>query len=118
VKLLLDEMWSPVIAQQLRRRGYDVIAVVEREDLRSVHDDALFEISQRELRIIVTDNSDDFCRIAAAARVSGRSHIGLVVTNDRRFSRHHPRIIGNMVTALSALLDEDPDLTNVEHWLY
>ena len=120
MKLLLDEMWSPVIAQQPRRRGYDVVAVVERDDLRmrSISDDALLEVSQSESRIIVTDNSDDFCRIAAEARSSGHGHIGLIVTNDRRFSRHHPRIIGNMVNALSALLDEDPDLTNREYWLY
>lgn len=118
MKLLLDEMWLPVIAAQLRRRGYDVVAVVERAELRSALDDVLFEVSQRESRIIVTDNGDDFCRIAADARGSGRGHIGLILTNDRRFSRHHPRIIGNMVTALSALLEDDPDLTNQEHWLY
>ena len=111
-------MWSPVIAQQLRRRGYDVVAVVERDDLRTKHDEFLFEVSQSESRIIVTDNTDDFCAIAADARDSGRDFFGMILTTDQRFSRHHPRIIGNMVTALSALLDEAPDLTNVEHWLY
>jgi hypothetical protein len=111
-------MWSPVIAQQLRRRGYDVVAVVERDDLRSAQDKALFAISQQQSRVIVTDNTDDFCSIAADALSRGRDHIGLILTTDRRFSRHHPRIIGNMVTALSELLDEDPDLTNTEYWLY
>jgi predicted nuclease of predicted toxin-antitoxin system len=118
VKLLLDEMWSPVIAEQLRHRGFDVVAVVERDDLRTKHDDFLFDFSQSESRIIVTDNTDDYCAIAADARDSGRDFIGMILTTDRRFSRHHPRIIGNMVTALSALLDEDPDLTNREYWLY
>ncbi len=76
MKLLLDEMWSPVIAVQLRRRGYDVVAVVERNDLRCALDGVLCEVAQRE-----------------------------------------SRIIGNMVTALSVLLDDDPDLANQEHWL-
>jgi Domain of unknown function (DUF5615) len=30
VKLLLDEMWSPEIAAQLRLHGHDVVAVTER----------------------------------------------------------------------------------------
>ena len=118
MKLLLDEMWSHVIAEQLRRRGHDVVAVVERDDLRGAPDDVLFQVARRESRVIVTDNSDDFCPIAADERDSGRNYVGLIITTDRRVSRHHPRIIGNMVTALSALLDEDPDLTNWEYWLY
>jgi hypothetical protein len=33
VKLLVDQMWPAVLAEQLGRRGHDVIAVLEREDL-------------------------------------------------------------------------------------
>jgi hypothetical protein len=45
VKLLLDEMWPPSIAVQLRRRGHDVEAVAERADLRGQADDAVFSVA-------------------------------------------------------------------------
>ena len=118
MKLLLDEMWSPVIVEQLRLRGHDVVAVVERPDLRRLPDAELFTIAQRESRVIITENSDDFCPIANEERLRGGTFCGLVLTHDRQFSRHDPRIIGRMVTALDRLLTDDPDLTNREHWLY
>lgn len=48
-----------VIGEQLRS-GYDVIAVTEREDLRSASDQALFERARGEGRVIVTENIEDF----------------------------------------------------------
>lgn len=50
LKLLLDAMWSPDIAEQLRRRGYDVIAVVEHQELREQPDAVLFAYARREGR--------------------------------------------------------------------
>ena len=48
MKLLVDQMWPAVLAEQLRRRGHDVIAVLEREDLLHTEDDAVFEAARRE----------------------------------------------------------------------
>jgi predicted nuclease of predicted toxin-antitoxin system len=50
VKILLDEMWSPEIARQLRSRGFDVVAVVERSDLRSASDDDVLAVARLEER--------------------------------------------------------------------
>jgi uncharacterized protein with PIN domain len=116
VKILLDEMWSPEIARQLRSRGFDVVAVVERSDLRSASDDDVLAVARLEQRVLLTDNVRDFRRIVAAF-ADENSHAGLILTDRRRFNRHDPRVIGPIVTALSVLLDEDPDLTNREYWL-
>jgi predicted nuclease of predicted toxin-antitoxin system len=39
VRLLLDEMLSPQIARNLRERGHDVMAIKERAEWVSLHDD-------------------------------------------------------------------------------
>ncbi|MEX2314937.1 MAG: DUF5615 family PIN-like protein [Thermomicrobiales bacterium] len=111
----MDEMWSPAIAEQLRQRGFDVVAVAERPDLRSKSDDVVFATAQRERRAFMTDNARDL-RLIAAAYLND-SHAGLILTDKRRFNRHDPRVVGPIVTAHSRLLEEDPDLTNREHWL-
>jgi hypothetical protein len=117
VKLLLDEMWTQIIAEQLRRRGHDVVAVVEREDLAGKSDRELFIAAQQEQRVLVTDNDDDLCPIVATELGRGHSHIGMIYTTERRYSRHDDAIIGRMVTGLVRLLEADVDLSNQEHWL-
>ena len=117
MKLLLDAMWSPDIAEQLRRRGHDVISVVEYEELREQSDAVLFAYARREGRCIVTEDVREYRVQAAGLLAVGESHPGLIFTADRRFSRHDPQVIGPMVTALEATLTQNPDLTNAEHWL-
>jgi predicted nuclease of predicted toxin-antitoxin system len=117
LKLLLDEMWSPTIAEQLRFRGYDVSAVAERPDLRHGLDALVFIAAQGEGRAIVTENVPDFRRLAAMALADRRPHAGLVFTSNRRFPRHDASTIGRLVTALDGLLSQDRDLTDLEWWL-
>jgi predicted nuclease of predicted toxin-antitoxin system len=117
VKLLLDDMWSAAIAQQLRRRGYDVIAVKERPDLRGQPDASLFSIAQAEHRTIVTENVADFRVLASNDLQQGRSYAGFIITTNRRFPRHDRRTTGRLVEALDRLLYRDSIATNVEHWL-
>jgi hypothetical protein len=42
VRLLLDEMFSPAIAAELRERGHEVIAVADRPDLPAKSDEEIF----------------------------------------------------------------------------
>ena len=48
MRLLLDEMLPAAIAQQLRNRGHDVVAVAELLELRGLPDDELFDHAQRD----------------------------------------------------------------------
>jgi len=113
----LDEMWSPVIAAQLRLRGYDVEAVAATDHLRRRPDDIIFTAAQTAGQTIVTENVEDYQELAANALGSGLEHCGLVFTSYRRFSRRDPRTVGRMVTALELLLRSHRTLENTEYWL-
>ncbi len=119
LKLLLDEMYPPAIAEQLRRRGHDVDAVAARGELRTLADLDVFATAQREQRAVVTENIDDFSQIADSHDQRGDPHHGLVLVNPGRYSRGNPRTIGRMVTALAQLLGEQPGTapTSLRHWL-
>ena len=117
MKLLLDEMWTAAIAVQLRRRGHDVEAVVEREDLVGRPDPTIFAVAQAEQRVIVSENVPHFRHLAEARILTGQRHCGLVFTTNHSFPRSERRTPGRMVAALSDLLQSDPDLQNLEHWL-
>lgn len=112
MKLLLDEMWSPAVAVQLRRRGYDVVAVAERIDLRTGSDATIFGAAMAEERAILTEDIVGFRPLAAVEITSGRFHPGLVIAHRRRFST-----LGRLVRNLERLLDSDLDLRNREIWL-
>ena len=117
MKLLLDEMWSPAIADQLRRRDHDAVAVAERPELRGQSDPVIFAAAQAEGRAVVTENVVDYRPLAAQELQDGRSHAGLILTSNRRFPRHESRTAGRLVTALDELLSGDLEATSLEYWL-
>jgi len=84
-RLLLDEMLSPKIAVQLRERGVDVQAVLERRELVTYPDEALLELATREQRILVTKNVVDFGPLSQRWTADGRSHSGLILVSTKTF---------------------------------
>ena len=117
MRLLLDEMWSPAIAHQLRQRGHDVQSVAERPELRGQPDDIIFAIAQTEGRAIVTENVSDYRPLAARAAHDGRIHVGVIFSHNRALPRGDTRVIGRIVAALDELLSSDPAQESFEHWL-
>lgn len=117
VKLLLDEMLPPVIAEQLRDRGHDVVAVAERDDLVGSEDPHLFEAAQAESHTVVTENVSDFLRLDRSFRAAGREHHGLVFVRKR--GRRGEDIVGEFVRALDAFLEINPDeaASSVVTWI-
>lgn len=108
MKLLLDEMWTPTIAQQLRGRGHDVAAIKEAELARRYGgrpDDEVFASAQDDGFTIVTDNIADYEQARLTWESSGRAHQGLVYALDPPFNRHRGEaVIGQMVKALDRFL--------------
>ena len=117
MRLLLDEMWPPDVARQLRLRGHDAIAVAERPELRGKPDDVVFATAQAEERAVVTENVADYLPLAAARIRAGQGHFGLILTSNRRFPRHEPRTLGHLVAALDKLLSNERGETILERWL-
>lgn len=104
MRLLIDELYPPAIARQLRERGHDVIGVQEDAALRGLDDRTLFEEACRQGRAIVTENVGDFLALDAELRARGGTSPGLILTNNRTFPRGRPGVVGALVEALDALL--------------
>lgn len=108
MKLLLDEHFSPAVAEQLQQRGYDVVAVAERVEialspLRRRPDDELLRLARQEQRVLVTENVRDFMPLHRVMLSRGESHAGILLTSPRRFPRHADAF-GLLVDALAAFL--------------
>jgi predicted nuclease of predicted toxin-antitoxin system len=117
VRLLLDEMFSPAIAAELRELGYDVIAVADRPDLRSKSDEEIFAWASTERRWVLTENVKDFRPIMLRALPAGPPGCGLLFTSSRAFprSRKNP---GPLIKALQAWLAVGPPPPpSTESWL-
>jgi hypothetical protein len=85
--LLLDEMFSPTIAELLAKGGVDCQAVAARAVLRSGDDPEVLDAAIREARILVTNNVVDFEILRRRALAEGREVPGLIYTSDDRFPR-------------------------------
>jgi hypothetical protein len=110
-------MHAPAVAEGLRRRGHDVIAVAERPDLRAMADPELYVWAARESRRLVTENVKDFRRLSLRAEESPLRRTALLHTSSRAFprSRRNP---GPLVAALDAwLCSPDAASRPAEDWL-
>lgn len=119
MRLLLDEMYPPAIAEQLRKGAHDVDAVTLRAELRALPDPELFATAQREMRALVTENIADFSDIADSYDRRSDAHYGLVLVDPGKYQRGHPRTVGRLVTGLDRLLRARPEneANSLRHWL-
>lgn len=119
MRLLIDEMYPHAVAEQLRHRGFDVVTVSERKELRALPDSQIFELAQREGRGVVTENIADFVALADATEQRGVDHHGVVLVDPDKFPRGQGRTIGLLVGALVELLEGTPDerARSLRYWL-
>ncbi len=116
MKLLLDEMISAVVAEQLRVRERDVETATEQRELRGLSDEEVFRYAQAAERSVVTYNRDDFLELDRRFRGQGRNHCGIVILNPRR-SPQGPASIGPLVESLDELITAGPPCESFIHWL-
>ena len=100
VRLVLDEMYSPRIADDLCERGVDAVAVCGHDVLAGLSDDRVLEWATAERRCLVTENVRDFERIRAAWVDQQRVAAGLIYLSARRFPRT-PGATKQIVDAIS-----------------
>jgi len=103
VKLLLDEHYSPRIAEHLRAQGHDVTAVVARPELAGLADRTLITAARDDGRALVTENVGDFMPIATELARTETPHAGIILTNPHRFPRSRDGM-GRLIEALHDLL--------------
>ncbi len=100
-RLLLDEMLSPVIAEQLVAAGLDVLAVSAHPVLRGIGDADLLDWATADGRTLVTDNVRDFAPLHASWAAQGRMHAGLIFISSKSYPQDRARI-GRIVATLKA----------------
>jgi hypothetical protein len=103
--LLLDEMFSDTIAQQLRAKGHDVQAVVADPSLAALPDDQILPHAAATGRALVTANIKDFVPLDARYRAAGQAHAGLILVSAKTFPQNRS-YASAVISALAALLDE------------
>lgn len=89
MKLLLDEMISPRVARELRRRRFDVQAIkADRPDLEALVDIEVLRRAASERRALVTNDVLDFRLIHNQLLDSGEGHYGILFTSDATMPRN------------------------------
>lgn len=101
--LLLDEMFSDAIAQQLRDKGFDVVYVVARPALVGLPDDQILAYATAEGRALVTANIKDFMPLDSRYRAAGQDHHGLILVSTKTFPQDRGFTFA-ITAALTALL--------------
>lgn len=105
--LLLDEMFSGAIPEQLRAKGHYVIAVVADPTLVGLSDDQILAHATDTKRALVTANIKDFIPLDARYRTASQNHPGLILVSTKTFPQDR-NFTAAITSALSALLDQ-PD---------
>ena len=116
-RLLLDEMFAPELAAELRRRGHRVTAVAETLALRAMNDPALFEWAAGNSEWLLTENVKDFRPLLMAAQAGNHPYVSLLLTSSRSFPRprRNPHPLTEALTAwLERPIARSP---SAEEWL-
>jgi hypothetical protein len=103
---LLDEMLSGVVAEQLRARGHDVVAVVNDPALIGLPDDEILTAAATGGRALVATNIKDFVPLDQRYKASGRAHAGLVLISAKAFPQDRT-FVGAIVVAIDKLLNAE-----------
>ena len=119
MKLLLDEMFSPLVAAELRAGRHDAVAIKEHNEWESLSDPEVVALARTAQRAVVTANLRDFRPLhAELVAPGGEGHAGMVfVPTSFRLTR---AATGQIVAAFEARIAEypgDADLANGETWI-
>jgi hypothetical protein len=109
--LLLDEMFSDEIAEQLRAKGHDVRSVVTDPALVALPDDQILIEATAVGRALVTANIKDFVPLDVQYKAMGRATAGLVLVSTKTFPQDGS-FVGAIIGALDTLLAKSGSLAD------
>jgi Domain of unknown function (DUF5615) len=112
LRVLLDEMYAPAVAEGLRALGHNVVSVHDPREasLAGASDADVLAAARHEKRALITENVRDFRPLESALLANGSHHAGLIYTSDRQFPRGDPATTGRLIRALDELLLTSPKL--------
>lgn len=110
MRLLLDEHLPATIAEALRDRGHDVVAVQERPHWRGLSDADLLAVARAERRAVVTENVAHLRACADTIYARGDTHHGIVYLTNKGWPRHQAdAFVGAVIIALDTFLAHHPE---------
>lgn len=107
MKLLLDEMLDASIAQELRKRGYDLAAIQGDATLEGEGDVDVLGAATQQDRALVTNNVEDFIHLHRRLLSDGEEHAGVILASSRSLPRSK-RTVGLWIDTLVRYLDANP----------
>jgi len=117
-RLLLDEHYGQAIAEALRARRHDVIAVVADPELRGRSDVEIYAWAAARDHRVVTENIKDFRPLLVAATARGGEVAGLLLVHPRRYPRGGAQRASAIIEALDGWLHASAAAPRpVEDWL-
>jgi hypothetical protein len=109
LRLYMDEDASEhAVISGLRARGVDVLTSAEANQLGTSDADQL-EFAKDQGRAIYTFNASDFARLHRECLEQGRSHAGIIVIPEQRYS------IGEKIRRLAALVHSSTARSMTDH---
>ncbi len=105
MRLLLDEIYPPALAEALRASGIDARTLVG-AGLAGRPDADVLAAAVADGDVLLTENVADFARLAADHLTTGGHHPGVLVALSSRFSRRRAGI-GVLVSAVRSVIDDN-----------
>ncbi len=115
-RLLLDEHFPPVLAQKLRKAGFDAVAVSELPDLQGAADEQVYQVAVAQGRRVVTENVRDFRPLLMVALSGDNPYAPLLLTTARKYPRRISALAA-LDEALSVWLEKTDPPKHPEEWL-
>ncbi|MHB8246940.1 MAG: DUF5615 family PIN-like protein [Acidimicrobiales bacterium] len=104
MKLLLDEMYPPALAEAIRAGGIDPSTVGDL-GLGGRSDPDVLAAAEADGFVVLTENVADFARLATEHLNTGKHHPGVLIALSSRFSRR-PSGINAIVAAVRSVANE------------
>jgi predicted nuclease of predicted toxin-antitoxin system len=104
LKLLLDEMYPPALAEALRADDIPAVTLTEL-GLAGSADADVFAAAIADGYTLLTENVADFTSIPGEHLAAGGHHPGVLIALSSRFSRR-PARIATIAVAISAIADQ------------
>jgi predicted nuclease of predicted toxin-antitoxin system len=111
IRLLLDEDVRPLLAEVLRERGFDVVAVVP-EGLGESEDAEVLEHAIEHHRTLLTHNVEHFVELAAEYARKGWEHYGIIVAAQAPIRELLARVLRLLAQK------QAEDMINALEWLH
>jgi predicted nuclease of predicted toxin-antitoxin system len=105
LKLLLDEMYPPALAEALRAVDIDATTVFELR-LAGSSDHDIFAAAIEQGMTVLTENVADFMHISTEQLSAGQHHPGVLMALSSRFSRRSAGL-GQLVGAIQAIAEQE-----------